>query len=184
MLQCKMVSVVFVGGSVCWARTLQVLHTGLFTNKSNHLYTAAHTFFASRLAKGADESTLAGGLCWNSSVLIKMIFWLLGIPMVLTKSDLQGTPNCFPSFNMQPQMKMVCPNSYVEYQQVMKCLCVRGRTGVIWMVGAGRRFSLRLQGHSDMGRFPHRCLWYANALVHYTNSSIAIKNKKKEGSNK
>lgn len=40
---------------------------------------------------------------------------------------------------MQPQMKMVCPNSYIEYQQVVKCLYVRERAGIIWLICAGRR---------------------------------------------
>jgi len=47
---------------------------------------------------------------------------------------------------MQPQMKMVCPNSYVEYQQVVKCLCARERAGIIWMVGAGRRLARGCRG--------------------------------------
>lgn len=62
---------------VC-AGLAQILHTGLFANKTNHLYVTLHTVFAAPLAEGSDESTLAGGLCWNTSVLIRMVFWLLG----------------------------------------------------------------------------------------------------------
>lgn len=100
------------------------LTLGYLQTVQNYLYTAVHTFFASLLAKGTDESKLAGGLCRSISELIKMISWLLGIPMVLSKSYLWGTPNCFTSFNMQPQIIMICPNSYAEYEQVAKCLCV------------------------------------------------------------
>lgn len=66
MLQCKIISVGLgrgggSGGYVCWASTVQILHTGLFANKTGHVYIVVHTFFASLLAKGADESTLPEG---------------------------------------------------------------------------------------------------------------------------
>lgn len=44
--------------------------------------------------------------------------------------------------------------------------------------------SAEAAGAQGQGKFPRHCLWYANALVHYINSSIAIKNKKKKSGSK
>lgn len=88
MLQCKIISVGFWEVMLAGRGQFRYYTQGYPQTKAIICIWQSTLFFARLLAKGADESPLAGELRWSRSVLIMMIFWLLGIPGVLTQSDL------------------------------------------------------------------------------------------------
>lgn len=152
LLQCRIISVGFVRGYVCWTSTVQITQTGLFAN-NNHLYMAVHPFFASLLAKGTDESTLARGLRWNRSVLIKMIFWLLGIPMTLNNQTCRAL--------LIASLASICSHKWkwsalIPILNINKLwsVCVWERAGIIWIVGAGRRLAWGYRGSATREASP------------------------------
>lgn len=143
MLQYEFISVGFFGGRgwVCWSSTVQILYAGLFANKSNHLYVTLQTVFASPLAEGSDESMLAWGLCWNRSVLNKMIFfgsWV--IPMALTKSDFRALLIASLALIYSCEWKWSALILLLNINRLWS-VCVWEGGGIVWVVGAGRRLA-------------------------------------------